>query len=43
MMKQHRIHPDTYVQMAIQLADYKLHKRYDWFGDRLISYRLRSC
>ena len=26
-VKQHRIHPDTYVQMAIQLTDYKLHKR----------------
>ncbi|CAB4018240.1 peroxisomal carnitine O-octanoyltransferase-like [Paramuricea clavata] len=26
-IKQHRLHPDTYVQMAIQLADYKLHKR----------------
>ena len=26
-IKQHRIHPDTYVQMAIQLTDYRLHKR----------------
>ncbi|XP_028393021.1 peroxisomal carnitine O-octanoyltransferase-like [Dendronephthya gigantea] len=26
-IKQHRLHPDTYVQMAIQLADFKLHKR----------------
>lgn len=28
-IKRHRLHPDTYVQMAIQLADFKLHKRYD--------------
>lgn len=28
-IKQRKLHPDTFVQLAMQLAYYKLHKKYE--------------
>lgn len=28
-IKQRKLHPDTFIQLAMQLAYYRLHKKYD--------------